>query len=185
MSISKRLIAALIVTSALLVGAPAAAAHTTHETHGSHERFVSLIRAAFATAQFLRFENADTGGYNMLVADKEGITCIAQRGEGTMGEHYLNPTLLDDTVEATQPELLVYEPDASGRRRLVALEYLVFQDAWDATHSEPPSLFGEEFMLTPAGNRYGLPPFYALHAWIWKFNPSGTFAMWNPRVSCP
>jgi hypothetical protein len=40
-------------------------------------------------------------------------------------------------------------------------------------------------MLIPEGNRYGLPAFHALHAWIWKFNPSGTFAMWNPRVSCP
>ena len=45
-------------------------------------------------------------------------------------------------------------------------------------------LYGEKFMLTPEGNRYGLPAFYAHHAWIRKFNPSGTFAMWNPRVTC-
>ena len=41
----------------------------------------------------------------------------------------------------------------------------------------------------PAGeedqsNRFGLPAFYSLHAWIWKHNPSGTFSMWNPNVSC-
>lgn len=24
-----------------------------------------------------------------------------------------------------------------------------------------------------------------LHAWIWKHNPSGTFAEWNPNVRCP
>jgi hypothetical protein len=53
-----------------------------------------------------------------------------------MGEHYLNPTLLDDKVDLTKPELVVYEPDASGRRRLVALEYLVFPDAWDAPQPE-------------------------------------------------
>jgi hypothetical protein len=185
MSISTRVLGALIVTSSLAFAAPTAAAHGSHATHGSHERFVSLIRAAFATAPYLRFENAGESGYGTLVADKDGITCIAQPGDGVMGEHYLNGALLDAEVEVTQPELLVYEPDASGRRRLVALEYLVFQADWDATHSDPPSLFGEEFMLTPEGNRYGLPPFYALHAWIWKFNPSGTFAMWNPRVSCP
>ena len=185
MSISKRLVVAFIAASSLLIAAPNANAHTTHGTHESHDRFVSLIRAAFATAPYLRFENAAGGGYTDLVKDAAGITCIAQPGEGTMGEHYLNGALLDAEVKATEPELLVYEPDASGRRRLVALEYLVFQADWDATHSEPPSLFGEEFMLTPEGNRYGLPPFYALHAWIWKFNPSGTFAMWNPRVSCP
>ena len=31
------------------------------------------------------------------------------------------------------------------------------------------------FDHVPAGNRYDLPPFYALHAWIWKPNPSGLF----------
>ena len=36
----------------------------------------------------------------------------------------------------------------------------------------------------PAGNRYGLPPFYELHAWAWKHNPRGLFDDWNPRVSC-
>jgi hypothetical protein len=46
-------------------------------------------------------------------------------------------------------------------------------------------LFGQEFELVPAGNRYGIPAFYELHAWIWKFNPLGLFADWNPRVHCP
>jgi hypothetical protein len=46
------------------------------------------------------------------------------------------------------------------------------------------AVFGQQFNFTPAGNRYGLPAFYSLHAWIWKHNPSGTFAMWNPTVSC-
>ena len=36
----------------------------------------------------------------------------------------------------------------------------------------------------PAGNRYGLPDFYELHAWIWRPNPSGIFQNWNPKVSC-
>jgi hypothetical protein len=45
-------------------------------------------------------------------------------------------------------------------------------------------LFGQRFNLTDAPNRYGLPPFYSLHAWIWQENPAGTFAMWNPSVHC-
>jgi hypothetical protein len=44
----------------------------------------------------------------------------------------------------------------------------------------PPNLFGQEFNFTDAPNRYGLPPFYSLHAWVWKDNPAGAFAMWNP-----
>jgi len=34
------------------------------------------------------------------------------------------------------------------------------------------------------GNRYGLPPFYELHAWIWQNNPDGMFKDWNPSGSC-
>jgi len=45
-------------------------------------------------------------------------------------------------------------------------------------------LFGQQFDVTDAGNRYGLPAFYSLHAWVWKRNPAGTFAMWNPKVHC-
>ena len=48
----------------------------------------------------------------------------------------------------------------------------------------PPSLFGQQFMLTQAGNRYGLPAFYSLHAWVWKDNPDGMFSMYNPAASC-
>ena len=48
-----------------------------------------------------------------------------------------------------------------------------------------PSLFGHRFNFTPAGNRFGLPAYYSLHAWVWDKNPAGQFQMWNPRVHCP
>jgi hypothetical protein len=147
---------------------------------GAHSRD-DLAAARAATAHF-RFEHP---GYALL-RDAAGIACIDMPGEGGMGIHYVNGDLVGDgEVRATTPEALVYEPDRHGRERLVALEYVVFQSTWDAVHSAPPELFGHEFVLVPAGNRYGLPPFYALHAWLWKHNPSGTFADWNPRVHCP
>ena len=31
----------------------------------------------------------------------------------------------------------------------------------------------------------GLDAYYSLHAWLYKSNPIGTFAPWNPNVSCP
>jgi hypothetical protein len=103
-----------------------------------------------------------------------------------MGIHYVNGDLVGDgVVNASTPEVLVYEPRRNGRERLVAVEYVVFQSTWDAAHAAPPELFGREFELIPAGNRYGLPAFYALHAWLWKHNPTGVFADWNPRVRCP
>jgi hypothetical protein len=140
-----------------------------------------------ATARFHDLDKAKDAGYTVRVADLSGATCIAQPGQGAMGVHMLNPTLLfDSKVDAETPELLVYEPRSDGALHLVALEYLVFQSGpggWNS--SEPPSLFGRQFDFIASPNRYGLPPFYALHAWIWKHNHSGTFAMWNPNVTCP
>lgn len=146
--------------------------------------------ARAATAAFHDLNAAKAAGYSVVVADLAGLTCIADpSGAGGMGVHYLNPALLDGSVSATTPELLVYAPDRHGTLRLVALEYLVLKADWDAAHggpgAAPPSLFGQAFDLTLAGNRYGLPDFYSLHAWIWDPNPSGMFAEWNPRVTCP
>jgi hypothetical protein len=40
------------------------------------------------------------------------------------------------------------------------------------------------FMSTGEANRYQIPAFYSLHVWLWQTNPSGTFAAFNPDVSC-
>jgi hypothetical protein len=29
-----------------------------------------------------------------------------------------------------------------------------------------------------------MPEHYDLHVWLWKHNPEGMFAQFNPRVSC-
>ena len=124
------------------------------------------------------------GGYELLT-DAADLACIAQPGAGAMGVHYVKGALIQSgTIDAARPQALVYEPQPDGRLRLVALEYVVFQSAWDASHTDAPTLFGQKFMLTPAGNRFGLPPFYSLHAWVWKHNPAGTFEPWNPQVHC-
>lgn len=138
--------------------------------------------AKSSTARFHDLDKAKAAGYTVQVFDAAGITCIAQPGQGAMGIHMLNPALLDGAIDAKNPELLVYEPKAGGELKLVALEYLVFVADWKG--SSPPSLFGQQFDSIPAGNRYGLPPFYALHAWIWKPNPSGILQPYNPRVEC-
>ena len=79
----------------------------------------------------------------------------------------------------------MYQPLAGGKLRLGALEYVVIKSAWDAKHNYAPVMFGHRFNSTPAGNRFGLPAFYSLHVWLFKYNRSGEFAMWNPAVSCP
>jgi hypothetical protein len=136
--------------------------------------------AKSATAAFHDVEQAKAAGYTVTVFDKAGLSCIAQPGEGAMGVHLLNPALLDGTIDADKPELLVYERRNDGSLKLVALEYLIFQSA----ASGRPSLFGQQFDEIKADNRYGIPASWALHAWIWKPNPSGMLYAWNPRVDC-
>ena len=141
--------------------------------------------ARAATTQYHDISLAIADGYGEF-RDAQGIACIEQPGVGAMGVHFVKGSLVGDTVlDPAQPEALVYEPRPyTGGYKLVALEYIVFQDAWDATHSSPPSLFGQEFQLTTSPNRYGLPPFYALHAWLFRGNPLGQLQPWNPRVDC-
>src|SRR5262245_41327930 len=130
---------------------------------------------AAAKPNALSTARADTTGYNnndaALAAvygefkDAQGIACTDEPGVGGMGIHFAYVALVTDgEVNAATPEALVYEPEPNGRLRLVAAEYIVFQADWDVTHSSPPSLFGQEFELMSAPNRYGLPPFYELHA---------------------
>ena len=139
-----------------------------------------------ATARFHDLDAAKAAGWDTVVKDKLGIICIDNQPVGGMGIHYANLPLLGDTVlDPTRPEALVYAPNAAGQPKLAALEYIVFADAWaKAGHTSPPSLFGTQFLLSPDGNRFGIPAFWALHAWIWHPNPSGTFQPWNPRVHC-
>jgi hypothetical protein len=146
---------------------------------------LQLRRVKQATDKYHSVEKAKAAGYGLLV-DAKGIACIDMPGRGAMGVHYVNGTLVGDgDIDALRPEAMVYEPGPGTRLRLVAVEYVVFQADWDKNHRARPRLFGRRFDFTPSPNRYGLPPFYSLHAWIWRDNPAGTFAMWNPRVHCP
>jgi hypothetical protein len=136
-----------------------------------------------ATARYHHLPTAEAAGYQEF-RDAQGIACIELEGTGAMGVHYVKGSLVgDDVLDPREPEALVYER-RGGHLHLVALEYIVFKSVWEEHHSGRPRLFGRVFDLVDSPNRYGLPPFYALHAWAWKVNPSGDFYAWNPRVDC-
>jgi len=118
---------------------------------------------------------------DVAAATAEGyapIPCASNaNGSGAMGIHYVNPAYLgDDAIDLARPEAVMYEPMPDGSLALVAVEYI--------TAKGPASLEGQLFSFTGAPNRYGLGPFYELHVWAWKANPTGTFADMNPDVSC-
>jgi hypothetical protein len=158
--------------------APSAAQHTARHNHG-----IAAVR--HATAPFKNLQRAENAGYELLT-DAKGIACIDMPKMGGMGVHFANGALVGKAAEhIRKPEALVYRLDKTGMLRLAAVEYVVLVKSWHATHPHTrPELFGHKFMLTKAGNRYGLPAFYSLHAWAWFHNPAGRFAPFNPRVKC-
>ena len=171
-----------VATAALAAAVLVPGASAEGPSSSSAARDLASARAA--TAGDHQLASAQRAGYSIL-RDAAGIACIDEPTMGAMGVHYVDGTAVGDpAVVPDHPEALVYEPTKNGRMQLVALEYVVIKAAWDALHPDPPSLFGHEFMVTPDPNRFGLPAFYSLHAWIWKNNPAGMFAMWNPDVSC-
>jgi hypothetical protein len=70
----------------------------------------------------------------------------------------------------------MYEPTVGGKLTLVGAEYI--------TSKGPTELHNHLFNFVSGPNRYGDGAFYELHVWAWKTNPTGTFADWNPEVSC-
>jgi hypothetical protein len=164
--------------------APAAAEHP------------DLTRAREASARFQDLQVALAEGY-----EAEG-GCVALPGTGAMGIHYVHKGRMglemrdgrihgtDRALDPTQPELLIYEPQPDGTQRLVAIEFYTSQEAWGP--GAKPKLFGVDFDTmaddpsTPAVDEgHMFTPHYDLHVWIWRENPKGTFAQWNPAVTCP
>lgn len=117
---------------------------------------------------------------DVAVARSEGyspIACDSAPGGGGMGIHYVNPTYLKDKApEVARPQAVMYEPEADGSLKLIAVEYISFNG--------PVSIEGHLMNFVNAPNTYGLNPFYEIHVWAWKTNPLGTFADDNPDVSC-
>lgn len=83
------------------------------------------------------------------------------------------------------PTALFYEDDKKGGKRLVGVQWLVYdRDQNLATSDDRPALFGKPFKGPQRGNFPGQPIHYALHLWLWKKNPLGEFETYNPAVSC-
>ncbi len=127
---------------------------------------------------------------DVSVAEREGYAlqfgCVSGSDSGAMGLHYVNGALVGSgVIDATHPQIVIYEPTADGGLKLIGADYLVLADMWNAQHPEgPPQLMGQLFHLFESPNRFGLPAFYTLHVWAWKDNPNGAFVNWHPNVSC-
>ncbi|MFD4244314.1 hypothetical protein ACFWP3_22345 [Streptomyces sp. NPDC058525] len=138
-----------------------------------------LARAAVSSSRYLREPAATAAGY---VPDRY---CVADpAGAGAVGYPHFNHAY-DDSLDPAKPAALLYEDDAEGRRRLVALEWVVMdRDGKVETDDDRPSLFGQPFKGPIPGRFKGQKVHYALHVWLWKPNPAGLFATFNPDLRC-
>ena len=122
---------------------------------------VRLVRQA--TAQFRDPAAAEAQGYHLLFG------CVSGPDIGAMGLHYVNMSLVGDgELDATQPEIVIYEPLPNGRLRLIGADYLVLADVWNATHSSPPDC-SRCRMKKSVWARMGMPR-------IWSSNAESTNA---------
>jgi hypothetical protein len=166
-----------------------ASAHDDHTAAAQHHE--SIAKHNSQTSDFVRRVREATRRFqDPGQALQEGYLpqfgCVSGSHEGAMGVHFVNDELVGNpALLVAQPELLVYEPLSNGRLRLVAADYLVPKELWHGANGlAPPQLAGQLFHLFEFPNRFALPEFYTLHVWAWKPNPQGTFANWNPNVSC-
>jgi hypothetical protein len=150
-----------------------------HASHASNVKGPLAEAVREATRRFRDVKEALAVGY------VQNGGCVSGPDQGAMGVHFANPALFDAELDVHNPEVLVYEP-RNGRLHLVAAEYVVPGPEWDPIHDpfDKPHLMGHLLHFAPGPNRYGPIPFYELHVWAWKNNPPGTFADWNPNVSC-
>jgi len=164
-----------------------------HATHVAADRPLSvpargvadLARLRAATAEYHDFTRALAAGF----VDASGIQeCVAHPEFGGMGIHYVHFARYGDLeIDPTRPEILLYVPTRDGRMELVGAEFAVNAEAWHTA-------FGDDAFPAVAGVRFDPPDpqalaplpqtSYTLHVWLWKDNPQGMFAPFNPNVDC-
>ena len=188
---------ALGATLILVVGGGQAAVAATLDEE------LAAVRAA--TEKYMDVNVALADGY---IPDPSG-QCVSAEAEGlppewgTMGIHYLNMAALEITAgeprvdgnsthtDFMHPGVLIYEPQADGSLELVAVENLVFQKSWAAAgNAEPPSFAGKSYdpmaddPNTAADEAHGFEPHFDQHLWIYRDNPAGALAPFNPNATC-
>jgi len=149
-------------------------AHARH-ADASPAKLVQLVRDA--TKQFVDVNAATAAGYQPFLG------CVSGPDHGAMGYHYVNGALVGGELDASRPQVMIYEASGPGLQ-LVGVEFVVIADAWLAHHDTPPVLEGQSFQFVSSPNRYGLPAHFELHVWAWRDNPNGAFVDWNNNVTC-
>lgn len=166
----------LVLVASLALSTFASAQDTAQPTgQVDQNRLIKIVRDA--TKQYQDVKNAIAAGYGPFLG------CVSGSDHGAMGIHYVNPSLLNGTIDATQPQALIYEP-TNGKLKLVGVEFIADAATWLKNHSKPPVLKGQTFLFVDSPNRFNIPSFFEMHVWAWRDNPQGDFVDWNNHVTC-
>jgi hypothetical protein len=122
---------------------------------------------------------------------------------GVMGIHFLRPDILQITgdkprvngnsthTDFLKPAILIYEPQADKSLKLVAVENLVFIKSWEAAGNKTlPSFQGVPYdrmadnPATKIDEAHAFEPHYDRHVWLYRDNPNGIYAPFNPNATC-
>ena len=132
------------------------------------DTLVDHVRSA--AGRFADVKQAISEGYRP-------IPCADSADGGSMGVHYVNTDYIKrDVIDVSKPQAILYEPQADGGLKLMAVEFI--------TSKGPADLEGHLFNFLGSPNRWGLPNEYELHVWAWRKNPAGDNADWNMDASC-
>jgi hypothetical protein len=197
MSTHARLSLLFTVAGLAALGLIAANAALSHPATGAHRPGANMPAAGDAqrlppeTRELLREVRKAVRPYREVAAAQAAgyipaAECVDDPKYGGMGVHFTDPALASDpTLDPLRPEVLVYQPRRDGTLRLGAVEYFRPDADQDlATDGDRPFLFGLPFDGPMLGHEPGMPIHYDLHVWLYRTNPAGLFAMWNPTVRC-
>ena len=197
----KSIIYASVIGAAVLASLVAA---KSSDRTGAAEPDLAAVRAA--TERFKDVNVALAEGYvrdPMNLCDDAPM--MGKPAElGVMGIHFFRPDLLGITgppnprvsgtgthTDFLKPSILIYEPQADGSLALVAVENLVFMKAWKAAGNvAPPSFHGVPYdtmaddPVTATDEAHMFEPHYDRHVWLYRENPNGVFAQFNPNATC-
>ena len=197
---------AAALTPFLGLAPPASASAVERELKRACARYDSDGVRVAKCAKQLRVARDATAKYrDPQVALRDGFVpseCedAASRGAdpklGGMGEHWNRvDRMADQKLDRREPEQLLYHPTPTGRR-LVAVEWSIPALEGGLPHYGPqppdpnrtppaPRMFGGRAFNGPMEGHLAVQPWhYDLHVWLWKKNPDGIFAQFNPRLSC-
>jgi hypothetical protein len=191
--------------NSIIFGAMALAVTGAGSVALAGEPDLAAVRAA--TERFQDVKVALAEGYIADPANMCDTAAMMGRpaSKGAMGVHYFRPDMLGITAppnprvdgngthtDFNRPSILIYEPQADGSMKLVAVENLVFKKAWEAAgnikppvfHGVPYDLMADDPTTKTIDEAHNFEPHYDRHVWIYRDNPNGVFAQFNPNVSC-